>query len=59
MSGRRTTAGTADAAVWELPGTWKLGVPRQLALLPAMLGIFRRHSPRVLRSWRMWREPRR
>jgi GNAT superfamily N-acetyltransferase len=45
-----TTAGTAGVAVWEPPGMWKLGVGRQLSLLPAMLGVFRRHSPRVLRS---------
>jgi ribosomal protein S18 acetylase RimI-like enzyme len=45
-----TTAGTAGAAVWEPPGMWKLGVGEQLRLLPAMLGAFRRHSPRVLRS---------
>jgi hypothetical protein len=45
-----TTAGTAGAAVWEPPGMWKLAVGKQLGLLPAMLGVFRRHSPRVLRS---------
>jgi GNAT superfamily N-acetyltransferase len=45
-----TTAGAAGAAVWEPPGMWKLGVAKQLGLLPAMLGVFRRHSPRVLRS---------
>jgi len=45
-----TTPGTAGAAVWEPPGMWKLGVGKQLGLLPAMLGVFRRHSPRVLRS---------
>ncbi len=45
-----TTARTAGAAVWEPPGMWKLGVGKQLGLLPAMLGVFRRHSPRVLRS---------
>jgi ribosomal protein S18 acetylase RimI-like enzyme len=45
-----TTAGSAGVAAWEPPGTWKLGVGEQLRLLPAMLAIFRRHSPRVLRS---------
>jgi GNAT superfamily N-acetyltransferase len=45
-----TTARAAGAAVWEPPGMWKLGVGKQLSLLPAMLGVFRRHSPRVLRS---------
>jgi ribosomal protein S18 acetylase RimI-like enzyme len=45
-----TTAATAGVAVWEPPGAWKLGAGEQLRLLPAMLAIFRRHSPRVLRS---------
>ena len=45
-----TTAGTVGAAVWEPPGMWKLGLGRRMALLPAMIGVFRRHSPRVLRS---------
>jgi ribosomal protein S18 acetylase RimI-like enzyme len=45
-----TTAGKVGAAVWEPPGMWKLGVAKQLGLLPAMLGVFRRHSPRVLRA---------
>jgi GNAT superfamily N-acetyltransferase len=43
-----TTGGTAGAAVWEPPGMWKQGVAAQLRLLPAMLGVFGRHSPRVL-----------
>jgi ribosomal protein S18 acetylase RimI-like enzyme len=45
-----TTAATVGVAVWEPPGMWKLGIGEQLRLLPAMLGIFRRHSARVLRS---------
>jgi ribosomal protein S18 acetylase RimI-like enzyme len=45
-----TTAGKVGVAVWEPPGMWKLGLAKQLGLLPAMLGVFRRHSPRVLRA---------
>lgn len=45
-----TTTGSAGVAAWEPPGAWKLGVGEQLRLLPGMLAIFRRHSPRVLRS---------
>jgi ribosomal protein S18 acetylase RimI-like enzyme len=45
-----TTAGAAGVAVWEPPGRWKHGVGEQLRLLPAMLGVFQRHLPRVLRS---------
>jgi len=45
-----TTAGVAGVAVWEPPGQWKHGVVEQLRLLPAMLAVFRRHSPRVLRA---------
>jgi GNAT superfamily N-acetyltransferase len=45
-----TTASVAGVAVWEKPGQWKAGVGRQLALLPAMLRVFGRHLPRVLRA---------
>jgi GNAT superfamily N-acetyltransferase len=45
-----TTAEAVGAAVWEPPGAWKHGVGEQLRLLPATLGVFRRHTPRVLRS---------
>jgi ribosomal protein S18 acetylase RimI-like enzyme len=45
-----TTAATVGAAVWEPPGAWKVGVGEQLRLLPAMVGVFRRHLPRVLRA---------
>lgn len=45
-----TTADSVGAAVWEPPGRWKHGVGEQLRLLPATLGAFRRHSPRVLRA---------
>jgi GNAT superfamily N-acetyltransferase len=45
-----TTANVAGVAVWEPPGAWKHGVGQQLRLLPAMLGVFGRHIPRVLRA---------
>jgi GNAT superfamily N-acetyltransferase len=45
-----TTATVAGVAVWEKPGQWKTSVGRQLALLPAMLRVFGRHLPRVLRA---------
>jgi len=45
-----TTGGAVGAAVWEPPGMWKQGLGAQLRLLPAMLGVFGRHSPRVLRA---------
>jgi GNAT superfamily N-acetyltransferase len=45
-----TTAGTAGVAVWEPPGAWKHGVADQLRLLPRMLAVFGKHSPRTLRS---------
>lgn len=45
-----TTADRVGAAVWEPPGAWRHGAGEQLRLLPAMVGVFRRHLPRVLRS---------
>jgi GNAT superfamily N-acetyltransferase len=45
-----TTAGAAGVAVWEPPGAWKHGPLEQLRLLPGMLAVFKRHSPRVLRA---------
>ncbi|HTZ88337.1 MAG TPA: GNAT family N-acetyltransferase [Solirubrobacteraceae bacterium] len=45
-----TTAGAVGAAVWEPPGMWKPSLGLQVALLPSMLSVFARHSPRVLRS---------
>jgi GNAT superfamily N-acetyltransferase len=45
-----TTRSVAGVAAWELPEQWKLGAARQLALLPAMLRVFGRHSPRTLRA---------
>lgn len=35
-----TTDGVVGAAAWELPGQWKVGIGRQLRLLPAMVGVF-------------------
>jgi GNAT superfamily N-acetyltransferase len=46
-----TTANGVGAAVWELPGRWKVGAGTQLALFPRMIGIYRRHIPRVLRAF--------
>ncbi|HEV2973739.1 MAG TPA: GNAT family N-acetyltransferase [Solirubrobacteraceae bacterium] len=45
-----TTADAVGAAVWEPPGAWRHGVGEQLRLLPATVGVFGRHVPRVLRS---------
>jgi GNAT superfamily N-acetyltransferase len=45
-----TTAAVAGVAVWELPQQWKLSLARQLRLAPAMIAIFGRRLPRVLRA---------
>jgi GNAT superfamily N-acetyltransferase len=45
-----TTASVVGVAVWEPPDQWKLGGMQQLRLLPAMLGVFGRRSPRLLRA---------
>jgi GNAT superfamily N-acetyltransferase len=45
-----TTAGAAGVAAWELPGRWKVGLARQMRLLPALLGVFGRRVPRLLRA---------
>jgi GNAT superfamily N-acetyltransferase len=45
-----TTAGTVAVAVWERPDEWKVPVSRQLRMLPAMVKVFGRHLPRVLRA---------
>lgn len=45
-----TTAGAAGVAVWELPDHWKVAVGLQLRMAPAMIGIFRRHLPRLVRA---------
>jgi GNAT superfamily N-acetyltransferase len=43
-----TTPSIAGAAVWEPPGQWQLSAGRQLLLMPAMLGVFRRRLPGVI-----------
>jgi ribosomal protein S18 acetylase RimI-like enzyme len=45
-----TTAGTVAVAAWELPDHWKVPIGQQLRLLPAMVGVFGRHVPRVLKA---------
>jgi GNAT superfamily N-acetyltransferase len=45
-----TTAGTVAVAVWERPDEWRVPVSRQLTMLPAMVKVFGRHLPRVLRA---------
>jgi GNAT superfamily N-acetyltransferase len=45
-----TTGDVVAVAAWELPGQWKLGLRAQLRLLPAMVGVFHRRLPRVLRA---------
>ena len=45
-----TTTAVAGVAVWELPGQWKLSVGGQLRLLPAMIRIFGRRLPRLLKA---------
>jgi GNAT superfamily N-acetyltransferase len=45
-----TTADVVAVAVWELPDRWKLGAAQQIGLLPAMIGVFARHLPRLLRA---------
>jgi GNAT superfamily N-acetyltransferase len=45
-----TTAGAVAVAVWERPGEWKVGVRQQLLMAPAMVRVFGRHLPRLLRA---------
>jgi ribosomal protein S18 acetylase RimI-like enzyme len=45
-----TTGGVVAAAIWELPGQWRVGVAQQLRMLPAFSRIFGRHVPRALRA---------
>ena len=45
-----TTGNVVGAAVWELPGQWKVGVLGQLRLLPSMARINVRLLRRVLRA---------
>jgi ribosomal protein S18 acetylase RimI-like enzyme len=44
------TGGVVGAAVWELPGQWKVAAGKQLTMLPRMLAIYRRHLPRLLQA---------
>jgi len=45
-----TTDTVVGAAVWEVPGQWKVGVVQQLGLLPAMVVIYGRLLPRLMRA---------
>jgi GNAT superfamily N-acetyltransferase len=45
-----TTARGVGAAVWELPGQWKLSVGAQLRLFPRLAWTYRGHTPRLLRA---------
>jgi len=45
-----TTDGVAGVAAWELPERWKVGIGRQLRLGPAMIAVFSRRLPRLLRA---------
>jgi ribosomal protein S18 acetylase RimI-like enzyme len=45
-----TTTSAAGVAVWEPPGKWKHPLAQQLPLLPSMIAVFGRHSPRVLKA---------
>lgn len=45
-----TVGDSAGVCVWEPPGTWKPAVREQLSLLPAMLRVFGRNLPRLLRT---------
>jgi GNAT superfamily N-acetyltransferase len=45
-----TTAGVVGGALWVPPGTWRLGVVEQVALLPGMLRVFGRGLGRAQRG---------
>jgi GNAT superfamily N-acetyltransferase len=45
-----TTENGVGAAIWELPGQWKLGVVQQLRLLPPLALTYRRFTPRLGRT---------
>jgi len=45
-----TTDGIAGAAIWERPDEWQVSVMKQLRLLPAMVVIYRRFLPRLMRG---------
>jgi ribosomal protein S18 acetylase RimI-like enzyme len=48
-----TTDGLAGTAIWESPGQWKVGALEQLSLLPAMVRILGRRTPRVVHALTM------
>ena len=45
-----TTAQGVGAAVWELPGQWKLGIGAQLRLFPRLARTYGRHLPRLIQA---------
>jgi ribosomal protein S18 acetylase RimI-like enzyme len=45
-----TTSGAVAVAVWERPEEWKVGAGVQLRMAPAMVGVFGRHLPRLVRA---------
>jgi GNAT superfamily N-acetyltransferase len=45
-----TTADVVAVAVWERPGEWKVGAMQQVRMAPAMIAVFGRHLPRLLRA---------
>jgi RimJ/RimL family protein N-acetyltransferase len=45
------TGGLIAGAAWMPPGAWHLSLPRQLAMLPGMIAIFRGSLPRTLRGF--------
>ena len=42
-----TTATTAGAAIWDPPGKWSVGIPRQVGLLPRALRVWGRETCRA------------
>jgi GNAT superfamily N-acetyltransferase len=45
-----TTVRAAGVAAWEPPGQWKTPLRVQLRLLPSIVSVFKRHTPRALRA---------
>ena len=48
-----TTDGAVGGALWNPPGTWRVGPLRQLLLLPGMIRVYRRGTPRALRGFEL------
>lgn len=48
-----TTESAVGAVVWELPGQWRLNTVQQVRLLPALVAVFGRYTPRFLGA--LWR----